>query len=159
MAIETSLVQHSVFSESMDIRSAPAVEQTADEEAAETKIPEQSQDQGDTVSISMEARALSAAGKTDESDTGTDSGSSDVEQRIEQIQKQIKQLQQEIKELQSDDSLSAEDKEKQVQAKQDELMQLQDQLMQAQKEQAKATGTTMGGGTRAEGAGSSVSTF
>ncbi|MDD3313167.1 FlxA-like family protein [Pseudodesulfovibrio sp.] len=156
MAIETGLAHTTLFSESMNIKAAPSVEQTPEEQAQEAKIPEQTQDRGDTVSISIEARALSAAAKNEESDTEADS---DVEQRIEQLQKQIDNIEKDIKELQQDEEMPEKEKLQQIQAKQAELMQLEEQLMKAQEEQLKAQGYSSGGGTRAEGFGNSVADF
>lgn len=153
MMIESSLAQQaSVFVDSLNVKDAPSVEKTAGEKAEETKVPEQKQ--GDTVSISMEARALVAAENSEESDT-----ESPQEQHIKMLQEQIKKLQEEIKELQDSDELTEKEKTQQVQAKQVQLMELQQQLTEAQETLLKSQGMASGGGTRASGFGNSVDSF
>jgi hypothetical protein len=168
MVIESGISQQaSQFSESMNIRSAPAVEKTTEEIGQASKAPSQ---HGDTVVISQEARALAAAAKPDESDKGkqdgtalkggssSDDSQSTQEQLISRLEKQVEKLEKEIKELEDSD-LPEKQKRQQVQAKQDQLMQLNDQLVKAKQEQLKLDGQASGGGTRAEGFGNSVSTF
>ncbi|UZP66446.1 FlxA-like family protein [Desulfovibrio mangrovi] len=114
---------------------------------------------GDNVKISEEGRSLAASMKPGGA-TGAggseESGKTSQEQMIERIKKQIQKLQEEIKELQNDMTLSDEEKAKQLQMKQSELMQLQTQLQKAQEELLKSQGLSLGGGTRAQGFGNSL---
>lgn len=152
MIIESSLGQQaSTFAESLRVKEAPSVEKTAEEDAQTAKTPEQSA--GDTVSISMEARALSAAENSGEAD-----GGSDEETRIKLLKERIEKLQEEIKELQESD-LPEKDKLQRIQDKQMQLMELQKQLTEAQAEGLKLQGMASGGGTRANGFGNSLDTF
>ncbi len=153
MMIESSLAQQtSVFADSLNVKEAPSVEKTAGEKAEEFKVPEQKQ--GDTVSISMEAKALVAAENSEESDTD-----SPQEQRIKMLQDQIEKLQEEIKELQDSDELTEKEKLQQIQGKQVQLMELQKQLAEAQETLLEPQGVASGGGTRANGFGNSVDSF
>ena len=153
MIIDSGLAQQaSTFANSLNVKDAPSVEKTVDEVAQETKVP--AQREGDTVSISMEARALAAAEESGESDSETP-----TERQIRVLKEQIETLQEEIREIQEDRRLSEKQKIQLVQAKQVQLMELQKQLSELQEAEMKKIGATPGGGTRAEGIGGSVSTF
>ena len=153
MIVDSGLMQQaSTFAESLNVKDAPSVEKTVDEVAKETKLP--AQQQGDTVSISMDARALAAAEESGESDSETP-----TERQIRVLKEQIEKLQEEIKEIQEDGRLSEKQKIQLVQGKQVQLMELQKQLSELQEAEMKKIGATPGGGTRAEGAGGSASTF
>jgi predicted RNase H-like nuclease (RuvC/YqgF family) len=161
MVIETGLSHTSQLSEALNIRSAPAAEKTDEEAGQEAKIPEQ----GDTVALSQEARALSAAAKADESDSGLGGAGEDEsltktlqKEAIRRLKEQIKLLQEEIEAI-KESNLPDKQKQKQIQAKQVEIMQLNDQLVEAEKEQTRMIAGVPSGGTPAEGAGSSVSSF
>ena len=151
MIMDSGLIQQaSTFAESLNVKEAPSVEKTAGEEAQDAKVPEQ----GDSVSISLEARALAAVEESGESDSETP-----LERQIRMLKEQIERIQEEIKEIQEDDRLTEKQKTQLIQAKQVQLMELQKQLSDAQEEQMKNIGATPGGGTRAQGAGSSLKTF
>jgi predicted RNase H-like nuclease (RuvC/YqgF family) len=153
MIIDSGLAQQaSAFANSMNVKDAPSVEKGTDEVAQDAKVPQQKQ--GDTVSISLEGRALAAAEESGESDSETA-----TEKQIQSLKDQIEKLQEEIKEIQEDESLTEKQKMQQVQAKQVQLMELQKQLAEAQEEVMKDIGATSGGGTRAQGFGNSVGTF
>jgi len=153
MAIESGLAQQaSTFVESLNVKPAPSVEKTPDEAGQEMKIP----DQGDTVTISQEARALAAPETTGES--GQSGEESEQNQIIEQLEKRIEALEKELKEIQDSD-LPEKEKTQQVQAKQVQLMELRDQLLKAEQEELKLDGYSAGGGTRAQGFGNSVDSF
>jgi hypothetical protein len=153
MGIESGLAQQaSMFSESLNIKPAPAVERTPDEAGQDIKVPEQ----GDKVSISEEARALVAAEKPGDSaqTEGEDAGNpviTALNDRIEKIEAEIKELEK--------SNLPQKEKQQQVQGKQAELMELRDQLVKAQEEQLKIDGMAARGGTRANGFGKSVAEF
>ncbi|WP_285907974.1 FlxA-like family protein [Pseudodesulfovibrio pelocollis] len=158
MGIELGMMQNPAqLAEALDIRTAPALEKTSDEESRAAKTPEQ---QGDTLTLSQEARALAAAAKGEESGLakGESDESSPQEQLISSLEKQIKQLEKEIDDLEKSD-LPEKQKQQQIQAKQAQLMQLNDQLLKAQQEELKLSGQTKGGGTRAQGFGNSVADF
>jgi septin family protein len=107
---------------------------------------------GDTVSISDEAKSLSAAALKGQ-ETDDSSSSSDSEEMNKKIQERIKEVQQEIEKVQNDPSLSEEQKKAKLAALQSELMTLQSELLEAQ---SKAGGNSNPGGTRAEGFASSL---
>lgn len=157
MVIEFTLPgQASQLAEALDVRTAPAAQKTAEEEARAVKIPEQG---GDTVAISQEARALSAATKSDETGLrGGDDGKSTTEQLIDRLEQQIEKLEEEIDELEESD-LPEKEKQQQIQARQAQLMQLNDQLLKAQQELLDLSGQAEGGGTRANGFGNSLADF
>lgn len=115
---------------------------------------------GDTVDISAEAKSLlqqAQSEKTDQAKAGA-SGSSGSEETskedemIEKLKEQIEKLKEEIAKLKQD----PEKNKDQISAKENELMQLQGQLTTLLKQQAENSGTSMGGGTRAEGFKSSL---
>ena len=151
MAIESLAQQTSTFVDSLTVK--PAVtEKTEDDTAQEAKIPEQ----GDTVTISEEARALIAMEQPGESE---ESGQEkDMDQTIQSLKDRITKLEEDIDELEKSD-MSESQKTTQVQDKQAQLMELRDQLLQAQQTKLKADGQTEGGGTRATGFGNSAETF
>lgn len=154
MAIESGLAQQaSTFVDSLNVKPAPAVEKTADETGQETKLPEQ----GDTVTISKEARALAAPEKSGDSGKSSE-GEDDQSQTIKTLEKSIEKLEGEIEEIQDGD-LPQKEKLQQVQDKQAQLMQLRDQLLKAQQEEVELDGMASGGGTSANGAGNSVANF
>lgn len=162
MITDSGLLQQvSTFAGTLDVKDAPSVEKTADEQGQEAKVPEQSQ--GDTVSISEDARALAAVEKTEESEPQTSSEKSDgqtlAEKQIQMLKDQIERLEEEIKEIEEDDRLTEKQKLQMVQAKQVQLMELNKQLSEAQEEMMKNIGATPGGGTRANGFGNSLKTF
>lgn len=142
MAIESLAQQTSVFVDSLQVRSS-AEENTADENAQEAKTPEQ----GDTVSISEEARSLVATEKQEES-SETDDEESSLDQTIRMLKEQIQRIKQEIEDLENSkmpDSI----KDKLIQAKRNELAQYQDALLKLMEEKIKAMG--------AQGADSAIS--
>lgn len=105
---------------------------------------------GDTVTISDEARNLSQGlAKTDESD---DSSGDSTDSTVQNIQKRIKEIQQQIQEIQARDDLSDDDKQAKIQALEGELMTLMNELTLAQAK----SGTTVRGGTPAQGFASSL---
>lgn len=136
------------------------VEETQDAQPQRTSANISARMEGDTVSISEEGRSMAVAqaqGQTAAAAGSEEDSSSMQDQLIERIRKQIQKLQEEIKALQNDMTLSDEEKAKQLQMKQSELTQLQTQLQKAQEEQLKAQGLSLGGGTRAQGFGNSLS--
>ncbi|BDQ34104.1 hypothetical protein [Pseudodesulfovibrio portus] len=151
MAIESLAQQTSVFVDSMNLRLSSA-EKTADENAQEAKTPAQ----GDTVTISEEARAIIAMEKQDQS--GQTDEESDMDQTIQTLKDQIEKLEQEIKDLE-DKPIPEAQKRTQIQDKETRLMELRDQLVKAQQTKLKIDGQTLGGGTSAEGFGNSVASF
>lgn len=152
MAIESGLAQKaSGFTGSMEVKPAPSIEKTPDETGQDSKNPQQ----GDQVTISEEARALSAPEKAGAS------GQTKEEKQdalIAQLKERIQKLEEEIKELEKSDDPEKE-KQQKIQGKLDQLMQLRDQLLKAQQAELKAQGQASGGGTRANGAGNSVADF
>ncbi len=110
---------------------------------------------GDTVEISSEAKDLLEKSQS-EKNTATQAAASGPsssdetskeEEMIEKVKEQIEKLKEEIEKLKQDP-----DKNKdQISAKENELMQLQGQLTVLIKQQAENSGTSIGGGTRAEG--------
>ena len=163
MAIESLAQQTSTFVDSMNIRFSPT-EKTADENAQEAKTPVQ----GDTVTISEEARAIAAAEEPEKSEEGQVNLSaeqteesdeeSEVDRIIRMLKEQIEKLKEEIKELEESD-LPEKTKLTLIQDKQVQLMELNDQLAEAMESKFKSMGTTISGGTRAEGAGNSAASF
>ena len=156
MVLESSLAQHATqFTDSLNVRPAPAVEKTADEQAQATKIPEQ---HGDMVSISKEARALAAPEKSGDSGIAKEEAEEDQNQTIQLLKAQIEKLEEDLKDLEKSD-LPEKQKITQVQDKQTQLMELRSQLLKAQQAELKADGYSSSGGTRANGAGNSVADF
>ncbi len=162
MAIESLLQQTSVFSDSLNIRGA-AAEKTADENGQQAKTPEQ----GDTVTISEEARALAAPEESEESEglqmklsaeQSEDTEESEADRIIRMLKQQIEKLEEEIKELEESD-MPEKTKRTMIQDKQAQLMELNDQLAEAMENKLKGMGTSPGGGTRAQGFGNSVASF
>ena len=113
-----------------------------------------SSSQGDTVSISEEAKALSLLDSVEESqETGNDAAVSRSEKMIREIKEKIDKLQEEIAEIERS-NLPSKKKESLVQEKQAELMELSNQLRKLL-----SGGQEYYGGTRAEGFGNSASSF
>jgi len=114
-------------------------------------------EEGDTVSISEQARAMAqssqsssavdvATGVTDEVAASTNNSS---------VKEKIDKLEQEIQDLKNDTELPEDEKQQQIMIKQQELMQLQQQ--QDQKSSSEILdGLAGSGGTRAEGMSSSL---
>jgi len=151
MAIESLMQQAGTFVGSMTVKSATATK-TETETAREATVPEQ----GDTVTISEEGRALIAmeqSGDSKELDQETD-----MDQTIETLKDRIEKLEEELKALEDGD-LPEDRKQTQVQQKEAMLMDLRDQLLKAQQTKLKASGMTDGGGTRAPGFGNSAEMF
>ncbi len=158
MVYESSLAAKSTqFSDSMQVRPAPTVEKTTEENGQDSKTPEQS---GDMVSISKEARALAAPEKQETSleMKKKDDSKKDESAIIKMLKERIETLEKEIQEL-KDGDLPEKEKNKQVMDKQSQLTDLRDQLTKAQAEELKAQGMSATGGTRANGAGNSVASF
>ncbi|BCS88876.1 FlxA-like family protein [Pseudodesulfovibrio sediminis] len=153
MAIESLAQQTSVFVDSLGIKPT-ATEKKADDASQEAKTPEQ----GDTITISEEARALAAMEKPDESSSNSSEEGNTMDSTIQMLKKQIEELEEDIKELEDGD-LPEKEKLTQLQDKQVQLMQLKDQLLKAQQEQLGIEGMADGGGTRANGAGNSAASF
>ncbi|WP_320170047.1 hypothetical protein [Maridesulfovibrio sp.] len=114
---------------------------------------------GDTVEISDTAKSLLAQSKsadqtsdTESSEESEDSSSSQQEEMISRLKEQIEKLQQEIEKLKQ----SPEENKEQISAKENELMQIQGQLTELLEQQAKSSGTSIGGGTRAQGFSNSL---
>ncbi len=119
--------------------------------------------EGDTVSISAEAKAL-AGGSADQQsaratvDTGLaasaktdgEDSTSAAEQAKDKIQKRIKELQQQIAKVQSDATLTEDERNKRIQELQTELMSLMNELQRA------SAGHEYTGGTQAQGMASSL---
>lgn len=151
MAIESLMQQGAAFVDALSYRPA-ATEKTEEETALEIKSPEQ----GDTVTISEEGRALVALSKSGESEESDEE--KDMDQTIETLKDRIEALEKEIKELEDGD-LPEEKKLSQVQQKEMMLMELRDQLLKAQQTKLKVDGMADGGGTRANGFGNTAETF
>jgi DNA-binding transcriptional MerR regulator len=166
MAIESLMQQAGTFVDTLTIKPA-ATDKTASETSQEARVPEQ----GDSVTISEEARALAAGeesgetGETGDSKVGIDSleqeedqGESEIDQIIRMLKEQIQRIQEEIKELEKSD-MPEKLKRTMIQDKQVMLMDLNDQLSDALEKKMKNIGGSVSGGTRAEGFGNSVSSF
>lgn len=151
MAIESLMQQGAPFVDALSYRPA-ATEKTEEETALEIKTPEQ----GDTVTISEEGRALVALSKSGESEESDEE--KDMDQTIETLKDRIEALENEIKELEDGD-LPEDKKLSQIQQKEVMLMDLRDQLLKAQQTKLKADGMADGGGTRANGFGNTAETF
>ena len=149
MTILTGLeTQTSLFAGSLSAKTAPVKEGSEPDVSQAAKIPTQ----GDRITLSLEARALSAA----EKDSSTESSSSDGDQLVKTLTERAQKLREEIQELQQDDSLSEDAKTQKVQAKEAELMQILDQLARAEQSTMAASGYNAYGGTRANGFASSL---
>lgn len=117
--------------------------------------------EGDTVTLSEEAKALAAsdqqAGRTTvdtglaaSNKTGEDESTSASEQAKDKIQKRIKELQQQIAKVQSDATMTEDERNKRIQELQTELMSLMNELQRA------SGGQQYTGGTQAQGMASSL---
>ena len=151
MAIEPLMQQTGTFVDALAVKTA-ATSKTEAEAAMDARVP----DQGDTVTISEEGRALIALempGETEESDQ-----EKDMDQTIQTLKDRIQKLEEEIEALEDGD-LPENRKMTQMQEKQTMLMDLRDQLLKAQQTKLKADGMADGGGTRANGFGNSAETF
>ncbi len=104
-------------------------------------------DQGDTVSISEEAKAKVATGLGDNKEA--EEAKSSAETVKEKLQKRIQEIQQRLREIQADASLSEDEKKTQTQALQAELLMLLNQLNEANANEYK-------GGTQAKGMAQSL---
>ncbi|MEZ7197571.1 hypothetical protein [Pseudodesulfovibrio karagichevae] len=166
MTVESLLQQTGTFVGTLTIKPT-ATDKTMAEAAREARIPEQ----GDTVKISEEARALSAgeesgdAGKTGDSKVSIsaeqsqkEKKESEIDQIIRMLKEQIKRTQKEIKELEKSD-MPEKLKRTLIQDKQVMLLELNKQLSEALEKKMKNIGSSVGGGTRAEGAGNSAASF
>jgi hypothetical protein len=166
MAIESLMQQAGTFVDTLTIKPA-ATDKTTSETAQEARVPEQ----GDTVTISEEARALAAGeesgetGETGDSKVGIDSleqeedqKESEIDRIIRMLKEQIQRIQEEIEELEKSD-MPEKLKRTMIQDKQVMLMDLNDQLSDALEKKMKNIGGSVGGGTPAEGFGNSVSSF
>lgn len=158
MVIDSSLSQKATqFSNNMDIRKGNA-DKTPEQQTHEMKAPKHN---GDTISISQEARALSAPEKSEIALKGKKKSKKSKDEEslvIKSLKEQIKKLEQEIKELEKS-NLPQKEKTKQILEKQSQLMQFRDQLAKAQEKELKAKGHSASGGTAAQGFGNSVSNF
>ncbi|MGE4422504.1 MAG: hypothetical protein AB7D39_09420 [Pseudodesulfovibrio sp.] len=166
MAIESLLQQTGTFVDTLTVKPA-ATDKTMAEAALEARIPEQ----GDTVAISEEGRALAAAEASGDSEETEDSGvklsadqseesqeESETDRVIRMLKEQIKQIEEEVKALEESD-MPEKLKRTMIQDKQVMLMELNEQLTKAMEEKMKNIGGAVGGGTRAEGFGSSAGSF
>lgn len=104
-------------------------------------------DQGDTVSISEEAKAKAATGLGDNQEAEETKSSAEIVK--EKLQKRIQEIQQRLREIQADPTLSEDEKKTQAQALQAELLLLLNQLNEANANEYK-------GGTQAKGMAQSL---
>lgn len=149
MLINSTLAyEATAFADALDIRPA------RDGQEQGAQLPHRQQ--GDTVSISEEARALAAPEQSGQA--GKSRSQEKQEQLVQQLKDRIEQLEQEIKEIEKGD-LPEKQKLSRLMDKQAQLMELRDQLVKAQADQAKMAGLSAGGGTRATGFGNSLGTF
>ncbi|WP_319582906.1 hypothetical protein [uncultured Pseudodesulfovibrio sp.] len=166
MAIESLLQQAGAFVDTLTIKPA-ATDKTESETAQEARVPEQ----GDSVTISEEGRALAAAeesgdsAKSGSSNVGIaaqqseeDQGESEIDRIIRMLKEQIERIEEEIKALEESD-MPEKQKQTMIQDKQVMLMELNDQLTKAMEKKMKNAGGAVGGGTRAEGFGGSAASF
>ncbi|XXJ21474.1 hypothetical protein ACR42D_18420 [Desulfovibrio caledoniensis] len=151
MAIESLMQQAGAFVDALTVKPA-ATTKTGDEAALEARVPEQ----GDTVTISEEARALMAMEKP--GDSHELDQEKDMDQTIDSLKKRIQKLEEEIKAIEDGD-LPEDRKQVQLQEKEAMLMDLRDHLLKAEQTKLKVTGMADGGGTRANGFGNSVENF
>ncbi|EGB15285.1 hypothetical protein DND132_2080 [Pseudodesulfovibrio mercurii] len=152
MAIESLMQQTGVFVDTLTVKPAATVK-TETEVAQDAVTPEQ----GDTVTISEEGRALIAMESLGKSDDESDQ-ETDMDQTIDSLKDRIQKLEEEIKALEDGD-LPEDRKQTQIQEKENMLMDLRDQLLKAQQTKLKADGMAEGGGTRANGFGNTAGTF
>jgi hypothetical protein len=151
MAIESLMQQAGAFVDALTVKAA-ATDKTGNETAQAARVPEQ----GDTVTISMEGRALAAMEKS--GDSGELDQEKDMDQTIDTLQKRIQKLEEEIKAIEDGD-LPEDRKQVQLQQKEAMLMDLRDQLLKAEQTKLKVSGMADGGGTRANGFGNTAETF
>jgi hypothetical protein len=151
MAIESLMQQAGTFVGTLTVKPA-ATDRTGNETAQEVRVPEQ----GDTVTISEEGRALAAMEKPGESKESDQE--KDMDQTIQLLKDRIQKLEEEIKALEDGD-LPEDHKQTQLQQKETMLMDLRDQLLKAEQTKLKVTGMADGGGTRANGFGKTAETF
>ncbi|WFS62443.1 hypothetical protein LF599_17555 [Pseudodesulfovibrio thermohalotolerans] len=151
MAIEPLMQQTGAFVDALAVKAA-ATSKTEAETALEARIP----DQGDTVTISEEGRALIALEKPGESEESDQE--KDMDQTIQTLKDRIQKLEEEIEALEEGD-LPENRKMTQIQEKQTMLMDLRDQLLKAQQTKLKVDGMAEGGGTRANGFGNTAESF
>lgn len=153
MAIESLAQQTSAFVDALSIKPSPT-DKTADENAQEAKTPVQ----GDTVTISEEARALIAAENPGDSQSSQSGEDTKMEETIRLLKEQIEKLEEELEELENK-NMPEKEKLTQIQEKEARLMELRDQLLKAQQTKLKLDGQTEGGGTRARGFGNTAESF
>ncbi|WP_338668633.1 hypothetical protein [Pseudodesulfovibrio methanolicus] len=166
MAIESLLQQAGAFVDTLTVKPA-STDKTGNETAQEARVPEQ----GDTVIISEEGRALAAAEdsgdskETGGSNVGIAADQSDESQEesetdriIRMLKEQIQRIEEEIKALEESD-MPEKLKRTMIQDKQIMLMELNEQLTKAMEDKMKNIGGAVGGGTRAEGFGGSAASF
>jgi len=151
MAIESLMQQAGTFVDALTVKPA-ATTKTGDDAAQEARVPEQ----GDTVTISEEARALAAMEKP--GDSHELDQEKDMDQTIDSLKKRIQKLEEEIKAIEDGD-LPEDRKQVQLQEKEAMLMDLRDHLLKAEQTKLKVTGMADGGGTRARGFGNSAENF
>jgi DNA repair exonuclease SbcCD ATPase subunit len=151
MAIESLMQQAGTFVDALTVKPA-ATTKTGDDAAQEARAPEQ----GDTVTISEEARALAAMEKS--GDSHELDQEKDMDQTIDSLKKRIQKLEEETKAIEDGD-LPEDRKQLQLQEKEAMLMDLRDQLLKAEQTKLKVTGMADGGGTRAKGFGNSAENF
>ena len=150
MAIESLAQQTYLFVDSLNVR--PVTDKTEAETAQEARVPEQ----GDTVTISEEARALIALEMPDDSKELDQE--KDMDQTIQSLKDRIEKLEKDIDELEETPMPEAR-KLPQIQDKEAQLMEMRDQLIKAQQVKLKMDGQAEGGGTRANGFGNTAETF
>jgi DNA-binding transcriptional MerR regulator len=166
MAIESLMQQAGTFVDTLTVKPA-STDKTASESSQDARVPEQ----GDSVTISEEARALAAAEESGDSaksegskvgidtlESEEDEEESEIDRIIRMLKEQIQRIQEEIKELEKSD-MPEKLKRTMIQDKQVMLMELNDQLSEALEKKMKNIGGSVGGGTRAEGFGGSASSF
>ena len=153
MAIESLIQQTGTFVDTLSVKPA-ATEKTETEIAQEAVTP----DQGDTVTISEEGRALIAMESLGKSDDKQSDEEKDMDQTIQTLKHRIEKLEEEIKALEEGD-LPEDRKLTQIQDKQASLLELRKQLLEAQQSKLKVDGMADGGGTRANGFGNTAETF
>ncbi|WP_338668634.1 hypothetical protein [Pseudodesulfovibrio methanolicus] len=151
MAIESLMQQAGSFVDALTVKAA-ATDKTGNETAQAARVPEQ----GDTVTISEEGRALIALEKSGDSDELDQE--KDMDQTIDTLKNRIQKLEEEIKAIEDGD-LPEDRKQTQLQAKETMLMDLRDQLLKAEQTKLKVSGMADGGGTRANGFGNTAETF
>lgn len=129
-------------------------ERASHTEAVESSDTSRTHTQGDSISISEEARTLHAQSKTENPyEVKMDADETKQEELLKKVKEQIEKLQEEIRELE-ESNLPEKEKQKKLQEKRAHLQELLDQL-----ERLKGGGNEYFGGTRAEGFGGSVHNF